>query len=332
MPMAISRTPYRVSFFGGGTDYPAWFRQHGGAVLSMTINKYCYISVRVLPPFFAGVRHRIVWSHIENAERLANIAHPAVRAGMQMLGFDDKEGIELHHQGDVPARSGIGSSSSFSVGLINALHALRGRYLTPRELADTAMELEQQRLKESVGCQDQIASAYGGLNTIRFNRDGRYDVTPLELPEPRRRGFESWLLLFYTGSSRLSEEYAKKLVSNIDANTDHLTRMGAMVPVARNLLTAGKFDEFGRLLDENWNLKRGLTNGTSNSEVDEVYARALGAGALGGKLLGAGGTGFMVFVVPPEKQKNVTQALSQLIQVPITTDFDGSTIIYQTEQ
>jgi D-glycero-alpha-D-manno-heptose-7-phosphate kinase len=331
MLMAISRTPYRVSFFGGGTDYPQWSRQHGGAVLSMAVNKYCYISGRHLPAFF-GIRHRIVWSHIEHVTAISEILHPAVRAGMTALEFSDEEGVELHHQGDLPARSGIGSSSAFAVGLINVLNAMRSKSLQPRELAKAAIELEQEHLKESVGCQDQIASAFGGLNVIRFERDGTFDVTPLDLPDDRREQFESWLMLFYTGSSRLSSEYAKKLVANLDANARHLQRMGEMVPMAREMLTAGKLEEFGRLLDQSWGLKRQLTNGTSTTKIDEVYANALAAGALGGKLLGAGGTGFMVFVVAPDRQAAVAKALSHLIQIPIATDFSGSTIIYRTEE
>ena len=217
MLMAISRTPYRVSFFGGGTDYPAWYRRHGGAVLSMAINKYCYIGTGFLPPFF-GIRHRIIWSHIEAVGAISEILHPAVRAGLQTLGFDDTQGIELFHQGDLPARSGIGSSSAFAVGLMNVLNAMRGENLDAHALAKSAMDLEQNKLKESVGCQDQIASAYGGMNVIKFEPDNSFSVTPLGLSDARRGDFEKWLMLFYTGSSRISSEFAKKLISNLEAN------------------------------------------------------------------------------------------------------------------
>jgi D-glycero-alpha-D-manno-heptose-7-phosphate kinase len=331
MLMAISRTPYRVSFFGGGTDYPAWYRRHGGAVLSMAINKYCYIGTGFLPPFF-GIRHRIIWSHIEPVGAISEIQHPAVRAGLQALGFDDTQGIELFHQGDLPARSGIGSSSAFAVGLMNVLNAMRGKNLDAHALALSAMDLEQNRLKESVGCQDQIASAYGGMNVIKFERDDSFSITPVGLSETQRGDFEKWLMLFYTGSSRLSSDFAKKLISNLDANAAHMVRMREMVEVAVDMLHAGRMTEFGQLLHESWKVKRRLTDGTSTTTIDRIYDDARRAGALGGKLLGAGGTGFMVFVVPPDRQPAVRAALSHLITVPISADFTGSTIVYKKEE
>lgn len=327
MHMAISRTPYRVSFFGGGTDYPAWYRANGGAVLSMAINQYCYVSSRHLPPFF-GIRHRIVWSHIETVGSIAEILHPAVRVGLRTLGFTDEDGVELHHQGDLPARSGIGSSSAFAVGLINVLQAMRGKRLSAEELARDAIDLEQNQLNENVGCQDQIASAYGGVNIIRFGRDGSFKVNPLNLPSDRQSAFESWLMLFYAGSSRMSSDFAKRLIDNLPNNIERLTRMRAMVDEAAGMLTAGKLEEFGRLLHESWMLKRQLSEGTSTSTIDRVYDDAIRSGALGGKLLGAGGTGFLVFVVPPDRQEAVRRALSHLVGVPFAADFSGSTIIY----
>ncbi|CAN5884094.1 GHMP kinase [soil metagenome] len=331
MLMAISRTPYRVSFFGGGTDYPAWFRRHGGAVFSMAINKYCYIGTGFLPPFF-GIRHRIIWSHIEAVDSAAEIQHPAVRAGMEALGFDDSEGIELFHQGDLPARSGIGSSSAFAVGLINVLNAMRGNNLDAHALSLAATDLEQNKLKEAVGCQDQIASAYGGMNVIKFERDDSFSVTPVALGDSQRANFESWLMLFYTGSSRISSEFAKKLINNLEANAAHMTRMREMVELGVDMLHAGRLSDFGQLLHESWTLKRRLADGTSTTTIDRIYDDALRAGALGGKLLGAGGTGFMVFVVPPERQPAVAQALSHLIRVPVAADFTGSTIVYRKEE
>lgn len=330
MLMAISRTPYRVSFFGGGTDYPAWFRRHGGAVLSMAIDKYCYIGTGFLPPFF-GIRHRIIWSHIEAVSEMSSIQHPAVRAGLQALGYDDREGIELFHQGDLPARSGIGSSSAFAVGLMNVLNAMRGKTLDAHALAVSAMDLEQNKLRESVGCQDQIASAYGGMNIITFERDDSFSVTPLGLDDGRRVEFEQWLMLFYTGSSRLSSDFAKRLIGRLEANAAHLTRMQEMVGIGAELLHAGEMAAFGHLLHESWLLKRQLANGTSSKIIDRIYDDALRAGALGGKLLGAGGTGFMVFVVPPERQPAVREALSDLITVPVSVDFTGSTLVYRKE-
>lgn len=330
MLMAISRTPYRISFFGGGTDYPDWSRKHGGAVLSMAINKYCYITGRHLPPFF-GIRHRIVWSHIETVSAISEILHPAVRAGLQATDFDDDEGVELHHQGDLPARSGIGSSSAFAVGLINVLRAMRGESIERYDLALAAIDLEQNKLKETVGCQDQIASAYGGFNVIDFNPNGSFDVTPIDLSDGPRDEFERRLMVFYTGTSRLSTALAKQLVDNIDAKTKSLKRMQAMVPEAVDMLRRSDFDSFGRLLHETWTLKRSLTGAISTTTIDRIYDDALRAGALGGKLLGAGGAGFMVFVVPVKNRDRVRAALSHLISVPVRADFTGSTIVYRQE-
>ena len=282
--MTICRTPYRVSFFGGGTDHPSWFLQHGGAVLSMTVNKYCYISIRYLPSVF-GIRHRIVWSHIETVESISEILHPAVRAGLISEGFDDIEGVELHHQGDLPARSGIGSSSAFSVGLINVLRAMRGKTTPAEELARAAIDLEQSKLRENGGCQDQVASAFGGLNVIRFERNGSFTVTPAALNNTSCREFEHRLMLFYTNGGRLSSNFSKMFVESLDANTSQLKRMQAMVPEALALLHSGDFDAFGHLLHESWTLKRHLTRGISTPAIDQAYQAARRAGAIGGKLL-----------------------------------------------
>ena len=331
MLMAISRTPYRISFFGGGTDYPDWYRKHGGAVLSMAVNKYCYITGRHLPPFF-GIRHRIVWSHIETVNSISEILHPAVRAGLEAVDFDDDEGVELHHQGDLPARSGIGSSSAFAVGLINVLNAMRGRNVDKQDLALAAIDLEQNKLRETVGCQDQIASAYGGLNVVHFNQDGTIVVKPVDLTNDQLTAFEQRIMVFYTGTSRLSSTIAKQLVDNLTPKAKALQRMQAMVPEAVDLLRHSDFDAFGRLLHDTWMLKRALTASVSTTIIDRIYDDAIAAGALGGKLLGAGGAGFMVFIVPPEKQRNVRNALSHLVSVPVRVDFTGSTIIYRQEE
>jgi D-glycero-alpha-D-manno-heptose-7-phosphate kinase len=278
------------------------------------------------------MRHRIIWSHIEPVDAITEIQHPAVRAGLQALGFDDSEGVELFHQGDLPARSGIGSSSAFAVGLINVLNAMRGKQLDAHALAVSAIDLEQNKLRESVGCQDQIASAYGGFNVLNFECNGSFSVTPLGLGDSQRHDFEKWLMLFYTGSSRLSSDFAKRLINRLEANAAQLKRMREMVEVAAGMLHAEQLAEFGQLLHESWTLKRSLTNGTSSTTIDRIYDDARRAGAIGGKLLGAGGTGFMVFVVPPEKQATVRAALSHLITVPISTDFTGSTIVYRKEE
>jgi D-glycero-alpha-D-manno-heptose-7-phosphate kinase len=325
--MIISRTPYRVSFFGGGTDYPDWYREEGGAVLSTTIDKYCYVSCRLLPPFF-NLRHRIVWSHIETVSTIDEILHPAVREGLHALGFDDATGLEIHHQGDLPARAGMGSSSTFIVGLIKALTALRGRMLSKGELARQAIALEQQRLKEHVGCQDAVAAAHGGLNLIHFSRTDDIRVTPVTIAPSRVAELQGRLLLFYLGSSRLASVIAGDVVANLQARRDTLRRMRAMVDEALGILSGGgDLDDFGRLLGESWRLKRELSRAVSTDAVDRVYQRAIDLGALGGKLLGAGGTGFMLFYVPEERQRDVIESLS-CIHVPFAFESEGSSIIY----
>ncbi len=326
--MIISRTPYRVSFFGGGTDYPAWYTEEGGAVLSTTIDKYCYLSCRVLPPFFS-TRHRIVWSHIEGAASVSEILHPAVREGMRWLGFDDTVGLEIHHQGDLPARAGMGSSSSFAVGLIKGLLALRGQMVGKRDLALKAITLEQEVLKDNVGCQDQIAAAYGGLNLIQFSRNGHFKVDPVPLPAVRMEALEEHLMLFYTGSSRLATEIAAQVVANLPSKREELRRMRKLVDEALVVLTGvGDLDDFGRLLHEAWQIKRGLGASVSNPTLDEIYQTALDHGALGGKLLGAGGTGFMLFFVAPERRAELKKALPQCLHVPFSFEQEGSVLIH----
>lgn len=326
--MIISRTPFRLSFFGGGTDYPGWYRQEGGSVLSTSINKYCYITCRHLPPFF-GIRHRIVWSHIEHVNTFSEILHPAVREGLRYLGFDQTLGLEIHHQGDLPARSGIGSSSSFSVGLIHALMGLRGQKISKRELALKAIEFEQQVLKESVGSQDQAAAAWGGFNQFIFHRHGEIERRPVDLPAERIRQLESRLLLIYLGSSRMGGELASSVVANLQDKAAHLRRMREMVDIALGILRdGGSLDRFGVLLHEAWTLKQSLAEGISTEPVQAAYEKARAAGALGGKLMGAGGTGFMFFYVPPERRDAVSAALNQYLHVPFAFDHEGSTIIH----
>lgn len=326
--MIISRTPYRVSFFGGGTDYPQWYLKEGGAVLSTTIDKYCYITCRLLPPFF-NVKHRIVWSHIENVSAISDILHPAVREGLQFLGVDDSVGLEIHHQGDLPARSGIGSSSSFSVGLIKAITALRGQMIGKHELALKAIELEQTILKENVGSQDQVAVAHGGLNLIKFSQSGDIQLEPVTISTSRVQDLESSLMLFYTGTSRSASQIASTVISNMPNKKRELRQMAEMVEQALNVLKgSGSLDEFGRLLHETWMLKRELGETVSNPEIDAIYQSAIEGGALGGKLLGAGGTGFMVFYVPQEKKQPVSRALGSYLQVPFRFETEGSSIIY----
>lgn len=327
--MIISRTPFRVSLFGGGTDYPAWFREHGGAVFGGAIDKYCYISVRKLPPFFEH-RHRIVYSRVETVGETSHIQHPAVRGIISEMGF--AEGLEIHHDGDLPARSGLGSSSSFTVGLLHALHALRGQMVSQDYLAREAIRIEQEILKESVGCQDQIWAALGGINRIDFRTSGDFAVTPVILQPERRAELQSSLMLFFTGFSRFASDFAQSQIENIDKRHRELAAMQEMVDRAIDIVCGNTLPlrELGKLLHESWQLKRRLADTVSNPEIDAIYDAARSAGAIGGKLLGAGGGGFMLFCVEPGARDHVREALRRLIHVNFDFDQQGSKIvIYQ---
>lgn len=326
--MIISRTPFRISFFGGGTDYPEWYLKEGGAVLSTTIDKYCYISCRILPPFFT-IKHKVVWSHIEVVSSIAEILHPAVREGLRFLGFDDSFGLEIHHQGDLPARAGMGSSSAFAVGLIKTLTALRGQMISKHDLALKAIELESQVLKESVGAQDQIAAAYGGFNLIHFLKGGGIVVEPVTISAARIQELQSRLILFYTGTSRLGSQVAADMVANLSLHHKTMLQIRAYVDEAVSILNSNKdLDYFGQLLHEAWLLKRSLSEKVANPTVDHIYQIAMDNGALGGKLLGAGSSGFMVFYIPPEKQPQVVDALFGYLNVPFEFESEGSVLIH----
>lgn len=328
--MIICRTPFRVSFFGGGSDYPAWYRQNGGAVLSVAIDKYCYLTCRYLPPFFKH-RYRIVYSSIEMTREASQIKHPAVRGALQHLGIT--RGIEIHHDGDLPARSGMGSSSSFAVGILHALHALHGRIRSKEQLASEAIYLEQEVLRETVGSQDQIAAAYGGLNTTRFHRDGTFSVQPVHIPEVRLGEFKNHLMLFFTGLSRFSSDVAATFVGSLHSREEGIKRFVGMVEEAVRILSEGDLGDFGRLLDEAWGVKRSLSDSVSTPEVDEAYSAAKKAGALGGKLLGAGGGGFMMLFAEPDRQDAVKKALGSFLHVPFDFEPTGSQIVhYDPEQ
>ncbi len=328
--MVISKTPYRISFFGGGTDYPQWYSKHGGTVLSTTIDKYCYITCRVLPPFFAH-RYLIVWSHIEAVSTLSEILHPAVREGLKYLGVNGESGLEIHHQGDLPARAGMGSSSSFSVGLIKAVMAHQGKMIGRHDLALKAIDLEQNILKENVGSQDQVAAAYGGFNHISFFPNGEIRVEPVIMDSERLAALESSMMLIYTGTSRLSSEVAGAVIANLDKKQDEMKQMSRMVDQGLAILNGqGSLDDFGYLMHENWLLKQSVNENTSNDVVNRIYDSALKHGALGGKLLGAGASGFMVFYVPPEKQTAVRAALGGYLHVPFKFEHEGSSIVYYT--
>ena len=324
--MIISRTPYRISFFGGGTDYPSWYNQHGGAVLAATIDKYCYLSCRYLPPFFEH-RYRIVYSRIESVNKVDEIVHPSVRETLKYLGIE--RGIELHHDGDLPARSGMGSSSSFTVGLLHVLHSLQGNMSGKHQLAMEAIEIEQEKLKEVVGSQDQVMAAYGGLNHVQFHRNGEVMVRPLIMDSKRIDEFNDHLLLFYTGIKRTASEVAGSYAGDINNKRQQLRIISNLVEEGLETLCSNSdLNRFGELLHEAWQVKRNLSSIVTNSFVDEIYESALSAGALGGKLLGAGGGGFMLFFVPPDRQEKVIQKLSRLIRVGFRFEFNGSQIAY----
>ncbi|RMG48823.1 MAG: kinase [Acidobacteria bacterium] len=324
--MIISRTPFRVSFFGGGTDYPAWYRRHGGAVLAAAIDKYCYLTCRYLPPFFDH-RYRCVYSKIESVQNIEDIEHPAIRAVLGYLGID--QGLEIHHDGDLPARSGMGSSSAFTVGLLHALHALRGEMLSSHQLALEAIHVEQEVIRETVGSQDQITAAYGGFNHIIFRENGDFEVHPVTISAERMRELNAHLLLLYTGIKRTASDIASSFVTRIDERRRQLRIMADLVREALTVLTgSGGLEAFGELLHEAWLVKRSLSNAVSNERVDSLYERARRAGAIGGKLTGAGGGGFLVLFAPPERHERIRAELANLIHVPFSFDRSGSQIIF----
>ncbi len=324
--MILSKTPYRISFFGGGTDYAPWYSKHGGAVLSTTINHFAYITARYLPPFHAE-KSRIVWSRIEAVQNNLDIEHPSVRETLKYL--DIKDGIEIHHTGDLPARSGLGSSSTFTVGMLNALAALQGKKFNKAGLALEAVHLERDIMKENVGIQDQIAAAYGGFNYTRIFEDGSYSVSPVV--SSRTTELESHLLLFFTGVSRTASDIAAEQTKNTASgvNDAGLHTMRALVDEAIGVLDGDRnMEYFGQLLDESWRIKRTLASNISPSFVDSIYAKAKNAGAIGGKLLGAGGGGFMLFFAPPDAHDAIRDALSELLCIPFQFENEGSKVIY----
>jgi D-glycero-alpha-D-manno-heptose-7-phosphate kinase len=328
--MIISRTPYRLSFFGGGTDYPQWYLNEGGAVLSATIDKYIYIMCRYLPPFFPQ-RHRIVWSRIESTWTIDEIFHPSVRAGLKYLGFDDERGLglDLTYQGDLPGQSGMGSSSTFSVGLINALMALKREHIGRYELARMAVTLEREILNEAGGVQDQYAAAFGGLNYIEFTPGNEAWVQPVMLKAERLAELERSLVLVYSGLARASYEIAADVVVNMESKRASLRRMRKLVDEAIGILTgSGSLTAFGELLHETWLHKRELSARISNSGINTIYETARDAGAVGGKLLGAGESGFMLFFVAPGRREQVLAALEGYLHVPFRFSRQGSSIIH----
>lgn len=324
--MLISRTPFRLSFLGGGTDFPSWFMDEPGSVLSTTIDKYTYISCRHLPPFFQH-KHRITYSQIENASSTDSIQHPAIRAAISDLSI--KEGLEIHCDADLPARSGIGSSSSFSVGLYHALTALQQRRVSKKWLAQRAIRLERCLLNESGGWQDQIASSYGGLNHITFHSDNTFRVNPVIISSDRKKSLREHLILLFTGFTRSSSAHSKKTEDSFHRNKEKLRQINQYVSEACTLLhSSSPISKFGELLHESWNMKKALGDQISNPTIDEFYERALAHGAIGGKILGAGNGGFLLLFVPPSRRSQVLNAFPDLLHVDFRFENTGSQIIY----
>ncbi len=323
--MIISRTPFRMSFFGGGTDYPAWYNEHKGAVLATTIDKYCYITARYLPPFFEH-KSRIIYSKMEHITNVEDIDHPSVREVLKFLKIND--GIEIHHDGDLPARTGLGSSSSFTVGLLNALYALKGKMPTKEQLATEAVHIEQDLIKENVGCQDQTLAAYGGFNFIEFGWPNHLQVRTVTVGPERLGELQSHLMLFFSGFSRTASEIAATQIKNTPNKTKELTEMYGMAVQALDVLKSGNIVDFGKLLHESWQLKRSLSEKISTSHIDEIYNAARDAGAQGGKLLGAGGGGFVLIFAKPEDQPKIRTRLKDFLEIPFKFESLGSQIIF----
>ncbi len=324
--MIISRTPHRISFFGGGTDYPDYYLKHGGKVIGTAIDKYCYLSLRELPPYFE-YKHRVVYSKMENVKNIDEIVHPSVRETLKYLNIDF--GVSVHHEGDIPARSGMGSSSAFTVGLIHSLHALNGKMVSREELTREAIYVEQKLIKESVGSQDQTFAAHGGFNVIEFLQNGEIFVEPIIITPERLNAFEDRLMLFFTGLSRIASEIASDKIKNIPNNNQNLSRMKNLVDDAYKIIIDPKrnLSEFGELMNETWELKKRLSDKISNPDIEKMYSTAMKNGAIGGKLCGAGGGGFMLLYVLPRNQEKVREALKDYLYVPFRFDFDGSKII-----
>lgn len=327
--MIITKTPFRMSFFGGGTDMEDFFKEHGGAVISTTFDKYCYVNVRHLPRFF-DYTTELSYSKIERVTDVEDIQHPAIRNAMKML---DMHEIRLTYEADLPARSGLGTSSSFAVGMLNAFYALKGKYASKQRLADDAIRLERVLCNEAGGWQDQIAAAYGGFNRINFGPNG-YEVRPIIVSPERKQNLNNNLLMFFTGFTRFSSEVQKANTSGKADKTEQLKQMLEMVDEAEQILVdkTRDMDDFGRLLDKTWRLKRQTGAAVSTNSIDELYERGIQAGALGGKLLGAGGGGFLVFYVQPEKQKSVMEVLSDLLYIPFRFEDGGTRVIHYTPE
>ena len=322
--MIISKTPYRISFFGGGTDYPSWFKENKGKILSTTINKYVYLSLRDLGPYF-NYKHRIIWSKVENVNNTKSIQHNVVREMLKY--FKIKNGIEIHYQGDLPARSGMGSSSSFVVGLMNAFLVKKGIRLSKLDLAKKSILFEHKILKEIVGIQDQVSASYGGLNRLDIERNGTFKVKKFKIDKQIKK-LDKNLVLLFTGIHRTANEIAGQYVYKLTKDkVMEMNEINFQVQEAEHLLLKNKFDDFGKLLNEGWKLKKSLSKVISNKKIDNLYEFAMKNGALGGKLLGAGGGGFILLYIPQQKQKKFFKKIKHVLNVPFNFSDEKSQII-----
>jgi len=328
--MIITKTPFRMSFFGGGTDMESFFREYGGAVLSTTFDKYCYVNVRHLPRFF-DYTTELSYSKTERVTNVDQIQHPAIRNAMKML---DMYEIRLTYEADLPAKSGLGTSSSFAVGMLNAFYALKGKYADKKRLADEAIYLERVLCKEAGGWQDQIAASFGGMNRIEFGKDGTYDVRPIIIHPERKKQLNDNLLMFFTGFTRFSSDVQKANRAGYEEKIKQLQQMYALVDEAEEVLEDKHRDlhDFGRLLDKTWRLKRETGGAITTNSIDALYERGIAAGALGGKLLGAGGGGFLLFYVQPEKKESVMDAMKDLMYIPFRFEDGGTRVIHYSPE
>jgi len=325
--MIISRTPFRISFFGGGSDYPIWYKENEGRVINASIDKYCFVNLRELPPFF-DYKYRLRYFKREEVSTLDKIEHPSIRECLRYLNIN--KNIDLVHHSDLPAQSGLGSSSTFTVGLLHAAYAFINKMPSKYKLAIEAIEIEQNLIGEAVGSQDQTAAAFGGLNRVNFGGPRELSVTPLIINPERLRNLQDHLMLFFTGFSRNASSIAEKQINLTPSKSSELNAMVDLCKEAEKSLVESQesISEWGRLLGEQWKIKKSMSNLITNSDIDEMYKKAMDAGAIGGKLLGAGGGGFLLFLVEPDKQNLVKSALNGVLNVPFNFDFSGSQIVY----
>ncbi len=326
--MIISKTPYRISFLGGGTDYPVWFNKYGGQVLSTTIDKYVYISCRYLPPFFDHSL-KLVYRNQDYVKKIENIRHSSARAVLNYMNL--KNNLEIHHYSDLPARSGIGSSSAFTVSLLNCLYKYKNKKISKKQLSEKSIFIEQKILGETVGSQDQISASYGGLNKIKFFKKNNFKVYKVNILKNQLKEFSENLLLFHTGIFRIANNVSKSYVNKFEKHVYYYEELFNLVNVGIKLLKNNDFDEFGKTLHQAWNLKKSISNRISNNKIDDIYYNAISSGAIGGKLLGAGGGGFILFYVPKKFQKQVVKRLEKLIHVPFNFETSGSKIIFSSK-